>query len=291
MQNKYVNLVVMRAGLLLLALTCSVNSYGKVLDRPFFRAASIVIVMGASDFKENGGQALVATDFLLLDNVASGQAAPDIIGADGTTIYGMDYDNTYAGLVPLTDGTEITSELLRIRNQTSGGAFTSTGRQFVLDTTDSFTAFGLDEITKVEMVWSKTNGFFIASNVPFDIYAQVSNLTTTGDFSSMNYANIQYRLLSFSVASGANNWSSKAQNPAVGGSGVNSAINDLGDMIAPTIVFDGGRRTAASRGTIMEQIYAFNPRYYFTDGASNDYDFSMGIGSIGADVTYTVYTP
>jgi hypothetical protein len=282
----------MRASLLLLTLSCSVYSYSSVIDRPFLRATSIVIVLGASDFKENGGQALVATDFLLLDNVAPGQIAPDIIAGDGTTIYGLDYDNTFAGLVPLTDGTEITSELLRIRNQTSGGTFTSTGRQFVLDPTDSFTAFGINGATRIEVVRTKTNGFFIASNVPFDIYAQASNLTTTKDFTSMGFANIEYQLFSFSVANGSNTWSSQAQNPAVGGSGINNAVNDLNDMAAaPVKVFDGGRKTAAGPGTIMEQMYAFNPRYYFTDGAGNDYDFSYGIGSIGADVTYTVYTP
>lgn len=53
-----------------------------------------------------------------------------------------------------------------------------------------------------------------------------------------------------------------AQNPSVGGTGIDTSLNDLGDIsVGPVKMFDGGRRTARNAGTI------------------------------GADVTFTVYTP
>ena len=66
-----------------LAAICT-TANASVIDRPYFRAESIVIVFGASDFVENGGIAPVAFDFNLLDT-ASGTAATDLIGVDGVT--------------------------------------------------------------------------------------------------------------------------------------------------------------------------------------------------------------
>jgi len=57
-----------------------------VVDRPYFKASSIVIVFGADDFEENGGEAPVVYDFYLLDDVPSGIIGNDIIGVDGRTI-------------------------------------------------------------------------------------------------------------------------------------------------------------------------------------------------------------
>jgi len=73
-------------------------------------------------------------------------------------------------------------------------------------------------------------------------------------------------------------------------------LDDLSDLSAgPTKIFDGGRRTARTRGSLLEQAVSFNIRYALslTADASdkNSYDFSMGTGTIGADVTYTIYTP
>ena len=78
--------------------------------------------------------------------------------------------------------------------------------------------------------------------------------------------------------------------------GIDGSLNDLGDMSAgPTKLFGGGRRTARFRGTLLEQAVSFNIRYSLSGAADAEddeaYDFSMGVGTIGADVVYTVYTP
>ena len=260
-----------------------------VLDRPFFRANAIVIVFGASDFKENGGVGPVVVDFHLLDNAASGTAAPDIIGADGVTVeyFGSGYD-------PTSDGTERTNELLRIENQLSGGVLTNVADFNTLGANDTLTEFGLGSATDLDMsTFYRFTRFFVTSNTSFDIYAQATNLETTGDFTSLGYSDMRYILFTQTAGGGVNGWGSAAQNPAIGGLGRIIAINDLGDMSAgPTKVFDGGQRTARIRGTLMQQAISFVPIYYIVNGdPGNTYDLSAGTGTIGASITYTVYTP
>jgi len=116
-------------------------------------------------------------------------------------------------------------------------------------------------------------------------------------FVGLNYENIGFRArLNRSGGSGVGRWGNAAQNPAIGGSGLDNSLDDLSDLSAgPTKIFDGGRRTARIRGSLLEQAVSFNIRYALSLTADssdeNSYDFSMGAGTIGADVTYTIYTP
>jgi len=59
--------------------------------------------------------------------------------------------------------------------------------------------------------------------------------------------------------------------------------------------FDGGRRTAAGPGTLAEQSVRFESVYTLDADAAQegvqDYDLSMGVGTLQADVTYTVFVP
>lgn len=265
-----------------------------VQDRPFFRAQSLVIVFGASDFSENGGVAPVVFDFALLDNVPSGTAATDLIAADGVTI------NFNSGAYnPSSHGGDSGWEY-QISDQTFGGSFISAGPHQTLDANDAYTAFGLDEDTDMDLLGGggRASRFFVASNAPFDIYGQATDLVATGDFSSMDYSNIRYRLrVQPNGGAGAVQWGANAQDPSTGGSGVvigGSGLWTLDDLASgPVKVFDGGRRTASARGSIMQQAVSFQSRYNLRGSTitGNNYDFSMGTGAIGAEVTYTIYTP
>ena len=264
-----------------------------VRDRPFLRAQSVVIVIGGSDFSNNSGEAPVAVDFHLLDDTSSGSAAPDIIGADGVTT------NYNTGQFNATeDGSESGYEF-NILDQTSGGAFISAGPHQTLGANDAYTAFGLDNDTDVDLnLGNRASRFLVVSNTAFDIYAQATDLVNTGAFSTLDYENIGYRLrYQRTGGSGVWRWGVNAQDPAIGGSGIVGAITDLGDMSAGfTKVFDGGRRTASTRGTLLQQAVAFQSRYRIrasggVTGDLRDYDMSMGVGELGATVTYTVYTP
>lgn len=268
-------------------------AHASVADRPFFNAQAIVIIIGATDNETNGGAAPVAVDFNLLTPASSGAAAPDLISTDGYVF------NANAGF---DAGHDFSSGATRldITGQTFGGAFGNPGGGDIdyLEASDSLTAFGLDDSTDVNARQSRhVSRFLVVSNAPFDIFSQASNLVRTGDFTALDYENIGFRaLINRTGGSGVGAWGAMAQNPAIGGSGINNTLDDLGDMsTGPTKLFDGGRRTARLNGSLLQQAVSFNIRYALSAGANagttNAYDFSMGVGTIGADVTYTVYTP
>ena len=272
----------------------STPSLAGVIDRPYFKASGIVIVFGADDYSENGGTAPVVFDFHVLDNATSDTAAPDIIGGDGYTINfnGGQYN-------PISNGGDAGWEL-QIQNPTFGGNFISAGPHQTLDANDAYTAFGLDDTTDIDLLGGggRASRFYVVSNTPFDIYGEASNLTATGAFTALDYSNIRYRLrVTVSGGGGANQWGARAQNPATGGSGIligGAGLWTLDDLSGgPAKVFDGGQRTAASSGSIMQQAVSFQSRYNLRQGGinGNNYDFSMGTGTLGADVTYTIYTP
>jgi len=272
----------------------SAPAFAAAVDRPFFRANSLVIVFGADDFEENGGVAPVVFDFVTLDNQGSGVAGNDLIAADGRAI------NLNSGRFnPIQNG-EGSGWELQVNDATFGGAFNSAGPHQTLDANDSYTAFGLDDDTDIDLLGggARASRFFVASNTAFDIYGQADNFQATGDFSGLDYSNIQYRLR-YSVTGGgaATRWGESAQDPAVGASGVVLGQNNnftLDDMDgAPVKVFDGGRRTAQAPGSIMQHAVGFQSRYNLRGAGitGNNYDFSMGTGSVSAEITYTIYTP
>lgn len=270
------------------------TSYASVMDKPYMRADSLVIIFGASDFAEEGGVAPIVYDFYLLNGVSSGQIGNDIIAADGRTInYNTQRYN------PIQNGEESGWEY-QINNPTFGGSFISAAPHQTLDENDAYTAFGLDDSTDVDLLGNsaRASRFFVASNVAFDIYAQSQRLQATGDFSPMGYDNIRYRLrYQVSGGGGVNRWGQSAQDPGAGGNGVilgNNNAYTLEDISAgPTKVFDGGQRTARSRGSIMDHAVSFQSRYNLRGSTitGNNYDLSMGTGTLSAEVVYTVYAP
>jgi len=268
-----------------------------VIDRPFLRANAVVILFGADGFQEEGGTGGIVTDFLFLDT-ASGTAATDLIAADGVTI---NFNSQQFN--PIQNGEDSGIEL-DIINPTFGGDFTSAPPHQTLDAADSFSAFGLQDNTDLELLnnGNRASRFLVASNSAFDIYGSVSNVQTSGDFTALDLSNIRYRLRIQTTGGGnsANRWGADAQDPSVGGGGLvigedaGLPLATLADLDGlPVKVFDGGRRTAARNGTILSQAVSFQSRYNLlqADGILNAYDLSNGVGSISADVTYTVFTP
>lgn len=258
-----------------------------VVDRPFLRAGSVVIVFSGSDFIENNWEAPIVHDFVLLDNVPSGQAGNDIIAGDGVAV-NFPFD-------PVSNG-DSGGWPFQISGQTSGGAYTNNPSFQMLDANDSYSAFGMDQDTDIDLLGNQARfaWFFVTSNSAFDIYAEANNLTGNGDFAGLDYDNITYQLIVRSPASAS--IGQRSQNPAIGGSGI--VIGNGGDTLddltgAPVKVFDGGRRTAASRGTIAQQAVGFASIYRLRGASVNgsNYDLSMGTGILTADVIYTIYAP
>ena len=262
-------------------------SFANVNDRPFLRAGSVVIVFSGSDFVENNWQAPIVHDFVLLDNVTSGAAGNDIIDGDGVAV-NFPFD-------PISNG-DSGGWPFQISGQTSGGAYTNNPSFQMLDANDSYTAFGLDQDTNIDLLGNQARyaWFFVTSNTAFDIYAEASNLGSSGDFTGLGYDNITYNLIVRSPASAT--IGQRSQNPSLGGSGI--VLGNGGDTLAdlasgPVKVFDGGRRTAASRGSIAQQSVGFASIYRLRGAPvnGNNYDLSMGTGILTADVVYTIYAP
>ena len=132
--------------------------------------------------------------------------------------------------------------------------------------------------------------------MPFDIDVHASNLVHTGNLTALNYEHVSFRAeLVLSGETNAGPWGTAAQDPAVGGSGFDNSIDDLSDLSAgPTKIFDGGRRTARTQGTLLEQAVSFNIYYGLSltpDVPTNTFDFAMGTGTLSVDVTYSAYAP
>ena len=289
------NSVNITAGVLMLALAAGLFSpaLASIIDRPFFRANALVVVIGSTEDEANGGVAPVVVDFNLLDQSASGSAAVDLIGIDGFVFNsnsGFDAGHDFSGGATRLD----------INDELSGGNFGNPGGGDIdfLEETDSLTAFELDAATDLNVRQARNvSRFLVASNVAFDIFVESTDLTRTGDFTDLDFENIGFRaLLNRTGGSGEGRWGDNAQNPAIGGEGIDDTLNDLGDFSeGPVKLFDGGRRTARFPGTLLEQAVSFNIRYSLSLAAdaaqNNDYDLSLGSGTIGAQVSYTVYAP
>lgn len=267
----------------------SLSADAAVIDRPFFRANALVIIFSGGDFVENNGVAPLAHDFVLLDGVASGTEGNDLIAQDGVPV-NFPFD-------PISDGTS-GGWPFQITGQTSGGVYDNNPSFQMLDANDSYTAFGIDNSTDIDLLGTQVRfaWFFVASNTAFDIYAEASNLVTSGDFTGLGFDNIGYQLVERSPASPS--IGQRSQLASVGGNGIVIGNNangfTLDDISAgQTKVYDGGRRTARIPGTIAQQATGFASVYRLRGSpiTGANYDFSMGTGILSADVTYTVFAP
>jgi len=276
------------------------TAYASVIDRPFFQVLGVVVVWGGTDYNETGGTAPVVSDFVLL-TPTSGSAGADLITGDV-------YSVVTGTLDPISNaGTAADSTAVfdPVTGETSGGTFTDNGTAGVLDAADTLTAFGIDASTDISggLVGSHNSSFYVASNAAFDIFAQSSNVVATGDFltDGVDDTNISYSM-SVDATGGTDGtapnsivWGGNAQDPSTGGTGVDVTVNSLDDMSTQIKVFDGGQRTAASVGALAGQSVRFDSVYELdADTATagvQGYDLSMGVGTLQADVTYTIFVP
>ncbi len=271
------------------------TAYASVIDRPFFQVLGVVVVWGGTDFAENGGTAPVVSDFVLL-TPASGSAGADLIAGDVFSV-------VTGSLDPISDaGTAVdgTAAVDPITGQVSGGTFTDGGTTAgVLDAGDTLTAFGIDAATDVAsgLVGSHNSSFYVASNAAFDIFAATTNVVATGDFDTngLDESNISFDMSVTVAGDDGLAFGANAQDPSTGGDGVVATIDSLDDLNIQSKVFDGGQRTAASAGNLAAQSVRFDSVYSLdSDTAAagiQGYDLSQGVGTLSADVTYTVFVP
>jgi len=288
------------------ALSAAAAAHATVIDRPFFQSQGLVVVWGDTQFVQAPGFAPIVSDFVLLDPSSSGTEGDDLIDTD---VYVVRTGTLNPISNSHTSG-DTGNNGNPVNGQTSGGVYDDNGPYYtgsgILSATDTLTAFGIETATDTSgsIAPVHNTSFFVASNTPFDIFAEATNVVTSGDFASSGFdgSNIGFNMsldlggtdtLQFSAATLP--YGSNAQDPSVGGSGVVASVNDLGDMAAQVKVFDGGQRTAAALGSLTEQSVRFDNIYTLDMDASvpgvQPYDLSSGTGTIAADVTFTIFVP
>ena len=272
------------------------TAYASVIDRPFFRVLGVVVVWGGDNFADAGGTAPVVSDFVLL-TPASGSAGVDLIGGDV-------YSVVTGTLDPIRSDASSDPAIDPITG-TGAGAYSDDNANGILDAGDSMTAFGLDGTSTLNVnsdMDPHLSSFYVASNAAFDIYAQATNFSATQDFGTtglnLTTENVAYDLAVSTTSSGGDpaNFAASANAPATVGTveATVTSLNDIDDGI-DVKVFDGLERTAASNGSIIQQSVRFDATYSLdfdltTDGIQG-YDMASGVGTVSADVTYTVYVP
>lgn len=266
----------------------TIPSNAAVQDTAFFRALPMVIVWGADAAAEGTPSANpVASDLVLLGGT-TGTAGADIIA--GNVFPVITGTLNAAPQAPATAGS-----LISIANPAaapaSGGVLTDNAPTGVLSAADSMTAFGIQSSTAVNFANNAVKrSFYVASNAKFDLFALAGAATVTGDFATapaLTASSISWTMAITPSGNDGLSFGTNAQNPTGTGSGV-AATTNLGAFSSATKVFGGGRKTAASDGSIAAQSVRFDVTYGLV---GTGYNFAMGSGSISVPVTYTVYNP
>lgn len=255
------------------AATLSAPANASIIDRPHFKVLGVVIVWAAED---STGTAMMATDFVIDD----GAGGTDLIGGtanDGRTL-------VTGALTPTADATS-TAALGDVLNITDDNGNVETG----IDGTASFSAFSVDDnATLAGETLTYNSSFYVASNTDFGITGEVVNSTVDGDFDLEDVSfDLDYTLADAADATGFG-----ADNQDPGGTfaaPIAAGTATLDDLTSAVTLYTGADRTAATRGSIVDQSVRFDLEYSLGGGLA--YDLSMGAGTVEADVAYTVFVP
>ncbi|MEO0883979.1 MAG: hypothetical protein AAFY34_14790 [Pseudomonadota bacterium] len=256
-----------------------------VLDNPSFSVSPLVIVWAADS---TGGVPIVG-DFIV---GAVGAADADLISDDVFTVITGTLDSA-AG------GTAVGGFPLEVVGSPSGDFNTDTSGDGTLDAADVLAPFELDADFDVDSSTPQTS-FYVASNAPFSISAEVTDVTLDPVFAAFSTAYLGFVDLTMEVApvgaartDGTITYGASAQAPHTGGelAGFNTPVDILDLVGNPTLVFEGNQRTAATPGTIADQSVRFDLAYPLVGATIGGYDLSLGVVDFNLTVEYTVFVP
>lgn len=261
-----------RASLVVLGILASpFAASSDIVANPAFDIEGMVIVWSA----DVTGNAPIVVDFVIAD----GPTGADLIAGDAFTV-------VTGSLVSTQDTSGGFGGIPYVIADTNGGDINtdSTG-EGVLDGDDAISAFDLNNTanTRVDAVSTRTS-FYVASNTAFSINAQLTNVSIP----ILAFATVLNMEVTLAGDDGIP-FGSAAQFPHSGGSnaGFNTPVL-LAGLGGGGNVFNGNQRTAAQRGSIVEQSVRFDQIY--SVGFAG-YDLSLGTFDFDATVVYTVFVP
>lgn len=268
----------------LLGVCAGLTTSASLNDRAFFKVHGTVIVWGA----DSTGQTPLVSDFIIdTGNGASAAASGD------TDLISSDVHTVVTGtLAPTNDAFAGGSMPFVITNTSSGDVITDTSGDGRLTADDSFTPLGLENLTDARVDTTRQySSFYVASNTPFAIDAQVFPPGTFRDFILLIITRLQLSVTQSGIDGGLN-FGSQAQLPHSGGAGSGFAGSlRLWDMRAPRNIFTGDQRTAAGPGSIVDQSVRFDAEYTIQGSSLTGYDLSLGTFDFQVEVVYTVFVP
>ncbi|MEM1035987.1 MAG: hypothetical protein AAGI14_04420 [Pseudomonadota bacterium] len=252
------------AGAVMVASTVAVSlpASASVIDRPHFKVLGLVVVWSG-----DGTGGAIANDFVI--------GTTDLIGGtaqDGTTVLTGSLDLT-------TDATVDASTVGDVLDLTVGLASPIS----IDETTPSLTAFDPSAATLTGEALTYESSFYVASNTAFNINAVATETTQSGDF---EMSDVSYSLgVTVTDTDGGLTFGGNAQDPQ----GTFNPVTDFSNLDGTTDVYEGGRRTAESAGSLVGQSVRFDATYALNSETA--YDLSQGAGELEAEVVYTVYVP
>jgi len=257
-----------------------------VVANPRFEIDNLVIVWSANET----GTAPVVADFII-DN-RDGSADTDLIAEDAFTVVTGTLNST-------NDNIGVGGFPLEFTGSPTGDFTTDTNNNGSLDAGDALAAFQLDTDFDVASSVPRTS-FYVASNTPFSISAEVTDVQVDPVFTAFSNAFLGFVDLVMEVApvgaertDGTISYGSAAQTPhSDGETGGFLTPFDLLDLVnTPTTVFAGNQRTAATPGSIADQSVRFDISYSLIGATIAGYDLSLGVIDFGVTVEYTVFVP
>ncbi len=272
-------------GLAAAAFAAALPASASAIDNPHWRIMGAVVVWGA-DATSN---APVVSDFII--NTGSGASAAT--SGDADLITGNVHTVVTGTLTSTSDAVNAVGTMPFILTNTAQGTInTDSNGDGILNASDSFTAFGLrpNSDTIVDTTRSRSS-FYVASNTAFAIDARTFPPATPLANTLLNVVRLQMS----STVSGTNGgYAFGATAQAAHTSGPNSgftASQPLTYYLPGRRIFTGNRRTAATRGTLLDQSIRFDAVYTINASSLTGYDLSLGTFDFEVDVVYTVFVP
>lgn len=270
---------------LCLAAFANAPAQADVQNNVLFDIERMVIVWSA----DAASRAPLVTDFVIRGN---GPQSADLIADDAFTVVTGSLASTNNN--PGTGGFP-----LAFTGSPSGDFDTDTNANGALDAGDALSPFQLDADFDVNPSTPRTS-FYVASNAPFSISAEVVDVQVDPVFTGFSNAFLGLVDVLMEVAPvGAErtddgfSYGASAQPPHTGGErqGFSTPVDLLDLQNTPTTVFAGNQRTAATPGSIADQSVRFDVSYPLAGATITGYDLSLGIVDFGVTVEYTVFIP